>query len=87
MPKFGKLLCCDEAMRFIEGIQDPITRSLVNMSFVHFVKKVHLEKRDGPKSDFDMLFFVTGLTEYFSEHDVLTRTLEGEKVGAWFEGE
>jgi hypothetical protein len=87
MAKHGVLLYCDEAMRFIEEIQDPITKSLVNMAFVHLVKKVHLEKRDGPKSDLDMLYLVTGLKEYFSEHDVLARTLAGDKVGAWFEEE
>jgi hypothetical protein len=87
MAEHGTLLHCDEALRFIEQIQDPVTRSLVNMAFVHLVKKVHLEKRDLPRCDLDMLFLVSALKDYFSEHDVIARTLGGEKVGAWFEGE
>ena len=29
----GTLLNCDEAVRFIEQIRDPVTRNLVNMAF------------------------------------------------------
>jgi hypothetical protein len=82
----GTLLNCDEALRFIERIEDPVTKSLVNMAFVHFVKKVHIEKRDPPKSNLDMLFVVVSLKDFFDEHDVIARTLDGEKVGAWFDG-
>ena len=32
-----------------------------------------------------MLFLVASLEEFFAEHGVIARTLEGEKVGAWFE--
>jgi hypothetical protein len=87
MGKNGTLLNCDEALRFIEGIQDPVTKSLVNMAFVHLVKRVHLGKRDLPRHDLDMLYLVTALKDFFAEHDVLARTLAGEKVGAWFEDE
>lgn len=76
---------CDEAMRFIDQIPDPITRSLVNLVFVHVVKDVHFEQESLPQTDVDMLFLVTTLAVFFSEHDVLARTLAGEKVGAWFE--
>ena len=82
----GTLLNCDEAVRFIEQIQDPVTKNLVNMAFVHLVKTVHLEKRDLPTTDLDMLFLVTSFKDFFAEHDVIARTLEGEKVGAWFDG-
>ena len=82
----GTLLNCDEAVRFIEQIQDPVTKNLVNMAFVHLVKTVHLEKRDLPRTDLDMLFLVISLKDFFAEHDVIVRTLEGEKVGAWFDG-
>ena len=81
----GTLLYCDEAVRFIERIDDPVTKSLVNMAFVHLVKEVHLERRDSPSRDIDMLFLVTSLKGFFGEHDVLARTLHGEKVGAWFD--
>lgn len=85
MSKPGTLLHCDEALRFIESIQDPVTRTFVNMAFVHLVKKVHLEKSDLPSSDLDMLFLVTALKDFFADHEVIVRTLEGEKVGAWFD--
>jgi hypothetical protein len=81
----GTLLNCDEAIAFIEHIQDPITKNLVNMAFVHLVKRVHLEKREPPRADLDMLFLVTALTDFFAEHEVIARTLGGEKVGAWFD--
>ncbi len=81
----GTLLNCDEAVRFIGQIRDPVTKNLVNMAFVHLVKRVHLEKHDRPAADLDMLFIVTSLRDFFAEHDVIARTLEGEKVGAWFD--
>jgi hypothetical protein len=87
MSQHGQLVNCDEALRYIERIPNPITRSLVNMAFVSVVRRVSLEKRDAPCGDFDMLFFVTALNDSLSEHDVIARTLEGEKVGAWFDEE
>jgi len=87
MSEPASLVYADEAIRFIESIEDPVTRNLVNMAFVCFVKRIHLEKRDRPRIDIDALFLVTTLRDFFSEHDVLARTLDGEKVGAWFEDE
>jgi hypothetical protein len=85
MGEHGTLLYCDEAIQFIEQIQDPVTKNLVNMAFVNLVKRSHLEKRDFPRCDLDMLYVVTALKDFFSEHNVIARTLEGEKVGTWFE--
>jgi hypothetical protein len=87
MNEKGTLLKCEEATRFIERIGDPITKALVNMAFVHFVKKVHLEKRAFPDSDLDMLFVMTSLKEFFDDHTAVAQTLDGAKVGAWFEDE
>jgi hypothetical protein len=81
----GTLLNGDEAVRFIEQIPDPVTKNLVNLAFVQVVKRVHPDKVDRPGNDLDMLFLVTALKDFFAEHDVIARTLEGEKVGAWFE--
>jgi hypothetical protein len=82
---YGNLLNSDEARRFIDEIEDPVTRNLVNLAFVHLVKHVHVEKRTPPRADVDMLFLVEVLNDFFAEHEVILRTLEGEKVGAWFE--
>ena len=87
MADHATLLSCEEAIRFIEQIPNPITKALVNMVFVQLVKKVHLDKRDYPKSDLDMLFLVRELKDFFSEKEVIARTLEGEKVGSWFANE
>src|SRR4051794_20803623 len=43
MKEHGTLLHCDEAIRFIDQIDDPVTKNLVNMAFVHLVKTVNLE--------------------------------------------
>ena len=87
MTKKGELLDCDQALRLIERIEDPVTKNLVNMAFVQFIKKVHVEKSEFPSGDFDMPFLVGVLRDFFAEHDVIARTLEGETVGAWFEEE
>jgi hypothetical protein len=84
MNQQATLILCDEALRHIEAIADPVTKNLVNMAFVHLVKTMHLNKKDRPISDLDMLFLVKSLEDLFAEHEVLARTLEGEKVGAWF---
>jgi hypothetical protein len=83
----GTLLHCAERVQFINGIQDPVTRSLVNLAFIRFVQKVHLEKQKFPTADLDMLFLVTTLKDFFSEHDLIARTLEGERTGAFFEAD
>lgn len=67
----GTLLNCDEAVRLIEEIQNPVTKNLVNMASVHLVKRVHLEKRDLPRTDLDMLFLVSALKDFFADHDVI----------------
>ena len=71
MDKHGILLDCDGATHFIQQIPDPVTRSLVNMAFVHLVKTVHLQKKAVPRSDLDMVFLVKALEGFFSEHDVI----------------
>lgn len=85
MEPSGVLRNCDEASRVIEGIPDPVTKMLVNMAFVHLVKTIHFDKAEAPETDLDMRFVVNALREFFSEHEVIARTLEGRRVGAWFE--
>ena len=85
MQATGRLLDSDEALRLIERIPDPVTRSLVNMALVRLVRRVSLERRDAPRCDLDMPYLVSVLSEFFAEHEVLARTLDGEKVGAWFD--
>ena len=80
----GTLIDCEDAQEVIDRIDDPVTKNLVNMAFVHVVKRFFIEKQETPRSDFDMRYFATVLESFFAEHDVLARTLAGEKVGSWF---
>ena len=48
----ASFLYSEEALRFIEDIPDPVTKTLVNMAFVQLVKKSHLEKRGLSKKRF-----------------------------------
>lgn len=83
----GTHLYGDEALRFIEMVEDPITKNLLNMALVHLVKRHDLERHEAPRGDVDLLYLMSALKDYFAEHDVLSRTLAGEKVGAWFDDE
>ena len=57
------------------------------MALVHLIKRYHLEHRDTPRGDVDLLYLMSALKDYFVEHDVLRRTLAGEKLGSWFDDE
>jgi hypothetical protein len=57
------------------------------MAFVHVIKSYFIDKREVPQRDFDMVYFTKVLQAFFSEHQVLSQTLAGEKVGAWFDEE
>jgi len=74
-----------EAGQFIAGISDPITKALVNTAHFHLFRRL-AEKRF-PEGNFDMRFFVEVMAEMFSEHDVLRRMLDGERVGASFDSD
>ncbi len=87
MAESEMLLRCDEAQQFVEQIQDPVTKNLFNMAYVRFVKAHFFDKTLFPSSDIDMLYVVSVLNDFFTEHDVLARTLAGEKVGVWFDQE
>ena len=82
MSEPGTLLYADEAKRFIEQIEDPLTRNLVNLAFGRLVQRMDGEKGDGPRADLDALFLVRALRDFFSEPGVLTRAVEGKKGGA-----
>jgi hypothetical protein len=85
MSERGELLYFNEAMEFIKGIQNPVTRNFLNMAVAHLIKSYHVEKQEFPRCDFDMLYFVRVLAGYYSRHDIIARTLAGERVGAFWE--
>jgi hypothetical protein len=85
MEQRGTLRHSDEALQFIAQVEDPVTRNLLNMAFVRFVQRSLLQRCEAPQADVDMLYVVKVLKDFFSEHEVIARTLAGEKVGAWFE--
>jgi hypothetical protein len=75
-----------EARALIASIEDPITRHLLTNAMFHFFRRYN-ERLQRPASDFDMLYFASILLDIFSEHDVLRRILDGERVGAFFDDE
>jgi hypothetical protein len=81
----GNLICSSEAFTFTEGIEDPVTRNLVKMTLVRLVIRTSLQKSLAPQTDLDMLYLARVLADFFAEHDVIARTLQGERVGAWFD--
>lgn len=86
MNESGMLLHSKEAIHFAEKIANPITKRLVKMALTHLSIKVGFEKSFAA-GDVDMLFLAKGLEEFFSEHEVLLRTLRGEKIGDFFDDE
>ncbi len=87
MSEHGHLIRWEEAFAFMRSIEDSVTRNLVNMALVRLVIKTNLQKTAAPQTDLDMLYLATVLKEFFEEHEVLARTLQGERVGAFFEDE
>jgi hypothetical protein len=80
----GTLIRGNEAFDFIETIKDPVTRTLVNMALVKFIVEAY-SKQQAPESNLDLLYVAKVLEGFFAEHEVIARTLRGEKVGAWFD--
>jgi hypothetical protein len=85
MTEQGHLIRSKEAFDYIERIEDPVTRALVKMAVVSLIQRTPLQKIDAPQTDLDLLYLVRALADFFAEHDVIARTLQGEKVGAWFD--
>ena len=69
----------DEALDILDTVEDPVTKNLLNMALVHLVKRHHLERREAPREDVDLLYLMKALEGYFAEHDVLPHTLGGKK--------
>lgn len=82
----AKMVRHDEAMALLRSLDggDAITKSLVNNAMFHLLRRVNT-RRELPVSDFDLMYFVELMREMFSEHDVLKRMLDGERVGAFFD--
>ena len=80
----GTLRHGNEAFDFVETIKDPVTRTFVKMALVKFVTEIHLKKRP-PEGDLDLLYVARVLEGFFAEHEVIARTLQGERVGAFWE--
>ena len=82
----GVMIRTDEAMDFLRSLEgrDQVTKSLVNNAMFHLMRRYH-ERKDIPSSDLDLMYFLELMHEIFSEHEVLKRMLDGEKVGAFFD--
>ena len=79
------LIQCEEADVVIQSIADPIARNFVNMIYTIAFRRCYFDKTDMPKGDFDMCFLVRVLEEFFIDKETIVRTLNGERVGEFFE--
>ena len=68
-----------------QSIPDPVTKNFVNMIYTIAIRRCFFDKSDAPSGDFDMAFLVRVLEEFFSDKEAVQRTLNGERVGAWFD--
>jgi hypothetical protein len=82
---FMGLTNTDEAGIHAQSIPDAVTKNFVNMIYTIALRRCYFDKSDTPTGDFDMAFFVRVLEEFFSDKEVVQRTLNGERVGAWFD--
>jgi hypothetical protein len=79
-----ELLRSEEAAELLERETDPVTRALLNNANYWLVRKFVAEK-NRPVADLDYRYLLELLRDIFSEHEVIGRLLNGERVGAFFE--
>lgn len=73
----------DEAGRFLDRINNPITRRIIDRAMT--IARIRFYSPDEPRrtKDFDLLFFAEVLCELFRDHEVIRQELEGKRPGAW----
>jgi hypothetical protein len=85
MEPHGVVKYHQEAYEYVTGVEDPITQRLLRMALVHFVLPRKDDNARRPMCDVDMRYVMSVLEEFLAEHSVLIRTLQGEKIGDFFE--
>ena len=72
-----------EAMKYIDTIDDAVTKRLVHRA-QFFALRRFAERKDRPKADFDFLFFAHVMKDFCEQHDVLREVLGGKDDGGWW---
>jgi hypothetical protein len=78
------LLFQEEAESFLQSVSDPATKQLLAIAYAE-VRRRFEEKKNLPVSDFDLLFFMERMKEFFSKADELRRILSVENLAADWE--
>jgi hypothetical protein len=79
----AELVNWDEAGRFLNGIENPITRRIVDRAMTIARLRFYAPGGSPRASDFDLLFLAEVLCELFRDHDVIRQELDGKRPGAW----
>lgn len=81
-----ELLRSDEAAELLEEEGDPVTKALLSNANYWLVRRFFAEK-NRPVADLDYRYLLELFRDIFSEHEILRRLLNGERVGAFFDEE
>lgn len=73
----------EEGSKLYESINDSITQQLVWAAFVP-IQNRFLTRKHLPDCDFDFKFFVEVMTEFFSDHEFIRKTLDEESLDNYF---
>jgi hypothetical protein len=79
----GDLVNWDEAGRFLSGIENSMTRRIVDRAMVIAQMRFYAPGGTPRTMDFDLLFLAEVLCELFRDHEVIRQELDGKRPGAW----
>ncbi|HTU93347.1 MAG TPA: hypothetical protein VMF69_24920 [Gemmataceae bacterium] len=71
----GKLINHDKAMKYLDGLADPIVQSLIQYAYGKIIME---DLIDNLESDFDLLFFFKTLEALLRDREQLAKALLGE---------
>jgi hypothetical protein len=73
------LLRQQAAFERLRSAEDPALNQFLNRALFHVIKRFP-DADTAPIADFDLLFFIDTMAEFFSNRDVLRRILDGEDL-------
>ena len=79
----GELVNWDEAGRFLNLIENPITRRIVDRAMIIARLQFYAPDATPRTTDFDLQFFAEVLCELFRDHDVIREELDGKRPCEW----
>ena len=79
----AELVNWDEAGRFLNGIENPITRRIIDRAMIIARMRFYAPNETPRTKDFDLLFLAEVLVELFRDHEVIRQEIDGKRPGAW----